>query len=102
MHGTFAIAFTAVASGGGGSNSQNTNIGVNIDELPDNITIPDNLEELPLDQVEAPDESLVVSDPIVITDIDLAAEIKSNFPIQVRFDEDDPDIENNWYDLRQI
>ena len=80
----------------------NSNIGVNIDELPDNITVPDNLDELPEDQVEAPDESLVVSDPIVITDIDLAAEIKSNFPIQVRFDDDDPDIENNWYDVRQI
>ena len=102
LHGTFAIAFTAVASGGGGSNVQNTSIGVIVDETPDNITIPDNLEELPLDQVEAPDESLVVSDPIVITDIEVAAEIKSNFPIQVRFDDDDPDIENNWYDVRQI
>ena len=102
LHGTFAIAFTAVASGGGGSNVQNTSIGVIVDEEPDNINIPDNLEELPLDQVEAPDESLVVSDPIVITDIEVAAEIKSNFPIQVRFDDDDPDIENNWYDVRQI
>ena len=102
LHGTFAIAFTAVASGGGGSNVQNTSIGVVVDETPDNITIPDNLEELPLDQVEAPDESLVVSDPIVVTDIEVAAEIKSNFPIQVRFDDDDPDIETNWYDVRQI
>jgi hypothetical protein len=102
LHGTFGIAFSASASGGGGSNVQNSSIGVIVDELPDNITIPDNLEEIPLDQVEAPDESLVVSDPIVITDIEVAAEIKSNFPIQVRFDEDDPDIETNWYDVRQI
>ena len=102
LHGTFAIAFTASAQGGGGSNIQNSSIGVIVDETPDNITIPDNLEEVPLDQVEAPDESLVVSDPIVITDIEVATEIKSNFPIQVRFDEDDPDIETNWYDVRQI
>lgn len=101
-HGTFDIAFTATASGGGGSNIQSTSIGVNVDELPDNITIPQNDDEVPLDQVEAPDESLVLSDPIVITDIEVATEIKSNFPIQVRFDNDDPDIETNWYDVRQI
>ena len=102
LHGTFGMSFTAAASGGGGSNVQNTSIGIVVDETPDNITIPDNLDELPLDQVAAPDESLVVSDPIVVTDIEVAAEIKSNFPIQVRFDDNDPDIETNWYDLRQI
>jgi hypothetical protein len=102
LHGTFGVAFTASASGGGGSNVQNSSIGVIVDETPDNITIPDNLDELPLDQVAAPDESLVVSDPIVVTDIDLAAEIKSNFPIQVRFDNDDPDLESSWNDVRQI
>ena len=102
LHGTFAVAFTATASGAGGTNPQNTSIGVVVDETPDNITIPDNLDELPLDQIAAPDESLVVSDPIIITDIDLAAEIKSNFPIQVRFDDDDPDLETNWNDVRQI
>ena len=101
-HGTFGIAFTASASGGGGSNVQNSSIGVIVDETPDNITIPDNLDELPLDQVQAPDESLVVSDPIVVTDIEVAAEIKSNFPIQVRFDNDDPDLESSWKDVRQI
>ena len=102
LHGTFGIAFTASASGGGGSNVQNSSIGVVVDEAPDNITIPDNLDELPLEQVAAPDESLVVSDPIVVTDIDVAAEIKSNFPIQVRFDNDDPDLESSWNDVRQI
>jgi hypothetical protein len=102
LHGTFAVAFTATASGAGGTNPQNTSIGVVVDETPDNITIPDNLDELPLDQIAAPDESLVVSDPIIITDIDLAAEIKSNFPIQVRFDDNDPDLETNWNDVRQI
>ena len=102
LHGTFAVAFTVVAQGAGGTNSSNTSIGVLVDEAPDNITIPDNLDELPLDQVAAPDESLVVSDPIVVTDIDVAAEIRSNFPIQVRFDNDDPDLETSWNDVRQI
>jgi hypothetical protein len=102
LHGTFAVAFTATASGAGGTNPQNTSVGVVVDETPDNITIPDNLDELPLDQIAAPDESLVLSDPIVVTDIEVAAEIRSNFPIQVRFDDNDPDIESNWNDLRQI
>ena len=102
LHGTFAVAFTATASGAGGTNPQNTSIGVVVDETPDNITIPDNLDELPLDQIAAPDESLVLSDPIVVTDIEVAAEIRSNFPIQVRFDDDDPDLETNWNDVRQI
>ncbi|ADO99138.1 hypothetical protein Np050604_040 [Cyanophage S-RIM44] len=102
LHGTFAVAFTATASGAGGTNPQNTSIGVVVDETPDNITIPDNLDELPLDQIAAPDESLVLSDPIVVTDIEVAAEIRSNFPIQVRFDDNDPDIESNWNDVRQI
>jgi hypothetical protein len=102
LHGTFAVAFTATASGAGGTNPQNTSVGVVVYETPDNITIPDNLDELPLDQIAAPDESLVLSDPIVVTDIEVAAEIRSNFPIQVRFDDNDPDIESNWNDLRQI
>jgi hypothetical protein len=102
LHGTFAVAFTATASGAGGTNPQNTSVGVVVDETPDNITIPDNLDELPLDQIAAPDESLVLSDPIVVTDIEVAAEIRSNFPIQVRFDDDDPDLETNWNDVRQI
>ncbi|AOO12219.1 virion structural protein [Cyanophage S-RIM44] len=102
LHGTFAVAFSVSAAGAGGSNIQNTSIGVVVDETPDNITIPDNLDELPLDQIAAPDESLVLSDPIVVTDIEVAAEIRSNFPIQVRFDDNDPDIESNWNDVRQI
>ena len=102
LHGTFGIAFTASASGGGGSNVQNSSIGVIVDEQPDNITIPDSKDELPLDQIAAPDESLVVSDPIIVTDIDVAAEIKSNFPIQVRFDDADPDLETSWNDVRPI
>ena len=70
--------------------------------IPDNITIPDSLGVVPEDQVVAPDNDDVLSDPIVIDDIDVAAEIKSNRPIKVRFDDNDPAIESNWKDLRQI
>ena len=60
------------------------------------------LDELPEDQVEAPDVETVLSDPIVVTGIDIPVTIKSNFPIQVRFDDDDPDLESNWKDVQQI
>ena len=102
LHGTFGISLTITSSGAGGSNTQTADIDVIVDETPDNITIPDNLDELPNDQVAAPDEETVLSDPIVVTDIDVAAEIKSNRPIQVRFDDSDPEIEANWYDVREL
>ena len=35
-------------------------------------------------------------------DIDISVEIKANEPIQVRFDDDDPDLNTSWYDVRQI
>ena len=97
-----SIIVTFTATGDGGIVNQSNTINVNIDQLPDNITIPENLDELPEDQVEAPDVETVLSDPIVVTGIDIPVTIKSNFPIQVRFDDDDPDIESNWNDVQQI
>ncbi len=102
LHGTFGISLAITSSGAGGSNTQTANINVIVDETPDSITIPDNVNEIPNDQIAAPDEETVLSDPIVVTDIDVAAEIKSNRPIQVRFDDDDPEIETNWYDVREL
>ena len=102
LHGPFEINMTLSAAGGGGNTPQSATIQVNVDELPDNITIPDSLGVVPEDQVVAPDTDDVLSDPIVIDDIDVAAEIKSNRPIKVRFDDNDPAIESNWKDLRQI
>lgn len=74
-----------------------------IDKLADNINIPDSLNQLPAaDPVISPDEDIVLSDPIEITDIDINVEIKSDKPIQVRFDDADPNIESSWKSLRQI
>ena len=102
LHGPFEINMTLSASGGGGNTPQSDTVQINVDELPDSINIPDTREAIPEDQVEAPDDGDVLSDPIVVEDIDVAAEIKSNRPIKVRFDENDPDIESNWKNLRQI
>jgi hypothetical protein len=101
-YGVFGIALSLTASGGGGSVNIPKYINVIVDQLPDSINIPNNMGETPSDDVEAPDFETVLSDPITITDIDVAVEITANEPIQVRFDDDDPDIEANWNNVRPI
>ena len=97
------IDFVVTATGLGGSISLLQTETVNIDRLPDNINIPDRLELAPAtDPVTSPDDDTVVSDPIFIEDIDIPVEIRASRPIQVRFDNDDPDIESNWKSLRSL
>ena len=97
------IEYTLSAAGCGGTvNTEGVIVNVNIDQTPDTINIPDSRGVVPEDQVEAPDTDTVLSDPIVIEDIDIPVEIKSNRPIQVRFDDDDPNLANSWNNLRQI
>ena len=97
------IDILVTATGLGGTVTRLQTETVNIDRLPDNINIPDQLEQAPsTDPVVSPDDDTVLSDPIFIEDIDIPVEIKASRPIQVRFDDDDPDIESNWKALRQI
>lgn len=97
------IEYSLSAAGCGGNvNTEGVIVEVDIDQTPDAINIPDSRNVVPEDQVEAPDTDTVLSDPIVIEDIDIPVEIKSNRPIQVRFDDDDPNLESNWNNLRQI
>ena len=98
--GAFFISISLTASGGGGAINVSNDIDVIIDQLPDNVNVPNNLGETPSDDVEAPDFETVLSDPIIVTDIDVAVEITANEPIQVRFDNADPDIESNWNNVR--
>jgi hypothetical protein len=70
--------------------------------LPDLFNIPDSLDQIPEDEVRAPEDDVVLSDPIIVTDIDIPVEIKSDKPIQVRFDNDDPNLETSWNNVRNI
>ena len=98
-----SIDILVTATGLGGTVTRLQTETVNIDRLPDNINIPDRLELAPeTDPVESPEDDVVLSDPIQITDIDVPVEIRASRPIQVRFDESDPTIESNWKSLRQI
>jgi hypothetical protein len=101
--GPFTCQFTLVANGNGGSTQLNTNvINVEIDLEPIYINIPNSEDQLPGEpEVIAPEEEIVISDPIVIEDIDIPVEIKANKPIQVKFDDDDGDIEASWNNVRK-
>ena len=58
------IDVTVSISGTGGIVTETETVTVNIDRLPDNINIPDSLDQIPLDEVESPEDDVVLSDPI--------------------------------------
>ena len=73
------------------------NIPIIIDDTPENLNIPES-EDLLKDQtpVVSP-EVEVLSDLILIDDIDIKVEVKSNYPIQVDLNQSD-----DWNNIRQI
>lgn len=70
---------------------------INIDEMPDQLSIPAS-EDRFLDEepVITPDVE-VTTDQLVIDDIDIPVEIKSDTPIKVEIDDD-----GIWRDIREI
>ena len=97
------IQYQLFASGCGGTVfASAVTVSVEIDQLPDLFNIRDSLDKIPEEEVYAPDEDIVLSDPIVVTDIDIPVEIRSDKPIKVRFDNNDPNLETNWNDVREI
>ena len=97
------IQYQLFAAGCGGTVfAQAVTVSVEIDQLPDLFNIRDSRDQIPEDEVYAPDEDIVLSDPIIITDIDIPVEIRSDKPIKVRFDNDDPNLETSWNDVRRI
>ena len=76
---------------------ENRTINIDIDQMPDQINIPSSEGKF---QDEAPvitPDVQVTSEQLVITDVDIPVEVKSNSPIQIEIDNDDI-----WYNIRQI
>jgi len=92
-----SVTYGIVASGNGGSVSQQATITILIDETPQNIIVPET-EEVFKDQdpVITPD-STVVSTVLEISDIDIPVEIKADRPIQVDIND-----QESWQNLRRI
>ena len=77
--------------------TDNATTTINIDEKPDNLSIPASEDKfLGEEPVITPDVQ-VTSDNIVIDDIDIPVEIKSDTPIQVEIDGD-----GTWRNIRSI
>jgi hypothetical protein len=90
------IDIIMTATGNGGTVTVSREIAINIDETPDNIVIPEKDDAIKSeDPVFAP-ETEVLSDLLLVTNIDIPVEIKANAPVQV-----DINKQGNWNNVRQ-
>ena len=96
-NGPFSVEYTIIAMGNGGQESDNILIPINVDETPENFLVPES-EELFKDQepIYTPDAT-ITSYEILVNNIDVPVEIKSNRPIQVEINDDQV-----WNSIRPI
>ncbi|AIX23927.1 virion structural protein [Synechococcus phage ACG-2014j] len=96
--GALTVSYVVRATGKLGNFKEETfSITIIVDDTPENLNIPES-EDLLKDQtpVVSP-EVEVLSDLLLIDDIDIKVEIKSNYPIQVDLNQND-----DWKDVRQL
>jgi hypothetical protein len=95
--GPFSVSYTLTGVGGGGSAETTSTIDIIVDEVPENINVPET-DELFKEQepIYVPDYE-VTSNYLEILDIDIPVEIKSDKPIKVDINQ-----QQDWQDLRQL
>jgi hypothetical protein len=103
-NGPFKVEWYLTAGGNGGVINKNSAlITCIIDREPSAFTLPETDNVFPeTDPVSSPPVDIAISDPIIINNVDISVEIRADEPIQVRFDDDDPDFDTNWYNLREL
>lgn len=103
-NGPFRVQWLLTAGGDGGViNVSSSVIDCIIDREPSVFNIPDTADVFPeTDPVSSPPIDIAISDPIIVNNIDIPVEIRADKPIQVRFDDDDPDFDVNWKNLREL
>lgn len=94
--GPFAIQYSFTANGSGGQEIESITVGVDLDLMPLSVNAPSSIDQLPGAEVLSPDDETIISDPMMIENIDIPVEVKATKPIQVRFDDQD-----TWHDLRK-
>ena len=72
-------------------------VAINIDRTPDAIDIPSSEDKLRDEQPVITPNAEVTSEQIVVDDIDVPVEIKSDYPIQVEIEQS-----GNFQDVREI
>ena len=96
--GPLSVTFLFTANGYGGLLAYDeVVIPINIDQTPDAIDIPSTEDKLRDEEPVVTPNVEVTSEQIVIDDIDIPVEIKSDYPIQVEIDNGEV-----WYDVREI
>ena len=96
--GPSSVSITFTGNGYGGLFSVDVEvIPVNIDQTPDAIDIPSTEDKLRDEEPVVTPNVEVTSEQIVVEDIDIPVEIKSDYPIQVEIENSDV-----WYDVREI
>jgi hypothetical protein len=91
------IDIVVTAAGGGGQVTRSGRVEVIIDQYPENIIIPETEDVIKNQDPVFTPETEVLSELLLINDIDIPVEIKSNYPIQV-----DINGQDDWKDVRQI
>ncbi len=92
----FEIRYTA--TGNGGSITPNSRITtVNIDRIPENLDVPDSRDLIKDQAPVISPETEIISEQLLVDDIDIPVEIKSNYPIQVQVNDDD-----QWENIREL
>lgn len=83
--------------GSGGSETRTEPVSVIVDDTPNNLNIPDS-DDLFRDQapVVSP-ETEILSELLLVDDIDITVEVKSDYPIQV-----DVNQSNTWNSVREL
>ena len=96
--GPTSVTFLFTANGYGGLVAyEQVVIPVTIDQTPDAIDIPSTEDKLRDEEPVVTPNVEVTSEQIVVQDIDIPVETKSDYPIQVEIENGDV-----WYDVRQI
>ena len=93
-----SILVTMTANGQGGLQTiRQVSVPVNIDQTPNAIDIPSTEDKLRDEEPVITPDVEVVSEQIVVEDIDIPVEVKANYPIQVEIDNS-----NVWYNVQEL
>lgn len=96
--GPSSVSITFTANGYGSLFAVDVEIvPVNIDQTPNAIDIPSTEDKLRDEEPVITPNVEVTSEQIVVEDIDIPVEIKSDYPIQVEIENEDV-----WYNVREI
>jgi hypothetical protein len=95
--GPFSVQFILVATGNGGVASSTATTQIIIDQTPDNLIVEETTDVFKLQDPVFTPQTEVLSELMLIDDVDIPVEIKSSSPIQVDINQS-----GNWRDLRSI